>query len=184
MIIIFLYSIAALSIILGFVALLTQKIYIDKDTKQKIDFSIPLFGKIKTNYPALIFTILGFWLIYYVTDKCYPPKQINWVLEGYLISEDSIKFDEGTLYVHPSNIVNSISENPGTKGKFRIDLRVDENKSIEEAVEYISYDHDTGGSVRIDLKDELDKYNHGDMSSMINGKSSSSLNFKELMLVK
>ena len=182
MIIIFLYSIAALSIILGFVALLTQRIYIDKDTKQKIDFSIPFFGRIKTNYPALVFTILGFWLIYYVTDKCYPPKQIDWILEGYLISENSINFDDGTLHIHPSNIETYVSENKGIKGKFCIDIWVDENKSIDEAVEYISYDHDTGGSIKIILADELNKYNHGDMSSMINGRSSSSLDFKELML--
>ena len=184
MIILFLYSIAALSIILGFVALLTQKIYIDKDTKQKIDFTIPFFGKIKTNYPALIFTILGFWLIYYVTDKSYPPSQINWVLEGYFVCQDSIKFDDETIYVHPSNIVSSLPENPNTKGKFRIDIRIDEDKSIEDVIEYFSYDHNLGGNIRVNLENELDKFNEGDVSSLIKERSTSSLNFKDLQLIR
>lgn len=57
---IYLYSLSGLSIILGFIALLKQRTYIDADTKQPTEIEVPIFGKLKSNYPALIFVFLGF----------------------------------------------------------------------------------------------------------------------------
>jgi len=37
-----------------------QKIYIDRETKQVTEIDIPLFGKLKTNVPALVLFALGF----------------------------------------------------------------------------------------------------------------------------
>ena len=65
MMIIILYAIAALSIILGFIALIKQKVYLDKDTKKQTELEIPILGKLKTNYPSLVFVFLGFFLVYY-----------------------------------------------------------------------------------------------------------------------
>ena len=71
------YGISTLTIILGFIALLTQKIYIDTDTKQLTQIDIPMVGKMKTNYPALIFLFLGIFLAVYAFSRSFPHKKMS-----------------------------------------------------------------------------------------------------------
>ena len=70
--------ISIIGIILGFVALITQKIYINPETSEATEVEIPFIGKIKTNYPALVFAFLGFGLAFYVFNKAYPPLPTVW----------------------------------------------------------------------------------------------------------
>ena len=60
------YFLAAILIILGFIALLRQKTYIDSKTKQPTEIEITKLGKFKSNYPALAFVVLGFVLAFFV----------------------------------------------------------------------------------------------------------------------
>jgi hypothetical protein len=53
------YGFAVLLAVLGLVALLKQKTYLDSKTGQPTQIEIPLIGKMKTNYPALIFVFLA-----------------------------------------------------------------------------------------------------------------------------
>ena len=48
-------GISILLIILGFIALLKQKTYIDSKTQQPTKIKLPFFGEMITNFPALIF---------------------------------------------------------------------------------------------------------------------------------
>ena len=58
----FIFSITC--VVLGFVALLKQKVYIDSSTNQPTEVSLPIIGKLKTNYPALLFVLVGFVAMY------------------------------------------------------------------------------------------------------------------------
>ena len=68
------YAISGMSIVLGFIALLTQRIYVDTNTQKTIQMEIPILGKMKTNYPALAFVFLGFVLALVAVNKT--PEQI------------------------------------------------------------------------------------------------------------
>src|SRR5207248_1160733 len=74
------FGIAILSIILGFIALLSQKIYLDPATNQPAEVEVPLLGKIKTNYPALVFVFLGAVLAFGTFQKAFPPAKEEWTL--------------------------------------------------------------------------------------------------------
>ena len=60
-----------LSILMGFIALLAQKIYM-KNNNEVSEIEIPLIGKMKFNYPALIFVFIGVVLIFYSTQVLFP----------------------------------------------------------------------------------------------------------------
>ena len=53
------YLLAGLCFVLGFVALLKQKTYIDSQTNQPTEIELPFVGKLTTNYPALGFVFIG-----------------------------------------------------------------------------------------------------------------------------
>jgi len=49
--------------ILGFIALLSSRIYIDQPSNSTGEVEVPFLGKPKGNYPALVFVLLGpLWL--------------------------------------------------------------------------------------------------------------------------
>ena len=52
-------AIAVLLIVLGFVALLKQKLYVDSETGQVTEVEVPLLGKLRTNAPAIAFVVFG-----------------------------------------------------------------------------------------------------------------------------
>ena len=83
------YGISVLSIILGFVALLTQKVYIDRERNMPTQVEVPLFGKLKTNYPALIFVFLGFLMAYVAFDRSRELPKRDWLITGSFVSDDS-----------------------------------------------------------------------------------------------
>ena len=82
------FSLSFLSVALGFVALLAQRTYLDKETQKPVEIEIPVFGKMKSNYPALLFVFLGFALAFYAFDKSYPPPKVEWVVTGALKAQD------------------------------------------------------------------------------------------------
>lgn len=150
----FVFSVAALSIILGFIALLTQKIYIDPDTKQPTtEIEIPFLGKLRTNIPALVFVFLGIFLAAFSFNKAFPVKTVDWNLIGQFrnVGDQQIDWTEGTLSLIPKSITPEVS----SQGKFLIDVKVDEGKTIEDAFECIMYSHAIG-SAEIFLKKEYE----------------------------
>ena len=47
-------ALGALCVLLGFVALLSSKIYIDDKTNAPTEVELPIIGKLKSNCPALL----------------------------------------------------------------------------------------------------------------------------------
>jgi len=155
-IVILVFSLAALSIILGFIALLTQKIYIDSETKQTAtEIEIPFLGKLRTNIPALGFVFLGIFLAAFAFNKASPVKKVEWNLKGQFrnVGDQQIDWTEGTLSLIPKTIKPEVSN----QGIFYIDVDIDEGKTIEDAFECIMYSN-TIGSVEIFLKNEYEAY--------------------------
>lgn len=158
-----LLSISFLSIVMGFVALLTQRIYLDASTQEKTEIELPLFGKMKTNYPALIFVFLGFALSFYVFDKCYPPQKEPWELSGQFISPGrAIDWETGSLSIFPSDYDIDIDE----KGFFMIKTQLDEGVDIEAVVQSFMYSH-KNASIEVFPLEEYRKYTTGAETSLI-----------------
>ena len=96
-----LYGISALCIVLGFIALLKQRLYIDERTQEPTAVELPLFGKLKTNYPALVFVFLGAGLAFYAIHESPPTEP--WTLTGSLTNPSGkhVKWTDGTLTLIP-----------------------------------------------------------------------------------
>lgn len=149
----FMYGIAILAIILGFIALLTQKVYIDSATNQPTEVEIPLFGKIKTNIPALVFVFLGFATAIFAFNKSSMHKT-PWRIDGVLTAtNEKIDWEKGTLTVLPSEFESKLSKN----GHFTITMSIEDGKTFEEAVGLIDYSHEKG-SIRIKPPKEYEAF--------------------------
>lgn len=150
------YSISGLSIILGFFALLKQKTYIDPDTNQPTEVEIPIFGKLKSNYPALVFVFLGIGLAFISFNTLHPPKKVDWEIKGSFTKEDDqdIVYANGQLKLIPAPLASEIGEG----GIFEIKMKIEEGKTFEDIIQCIDFTYDTIGNASIITKDELKAY--------------------------
>lgn len=154
------YAIALLLIVLGFVALLTQRTYVDPATAQPIEVDIPLIGKMKANYPALVFVFLGCGIALYTLVHSLPPRKMSWDIRGNLMSENPIDWSKGILTLTPTDVEQpSVNAN----GAFEIGAYIEEGKDLEEVFETLTYTHDKASAV-IYLGDELKSYEAGKTS--------------------
>lgn len=149
------YGISSLLIILGFIALLTQKIYIDRETNQPTEIEIPFLGKLKTNVPAIVFVFLGFGLAFITFDKSFPPKQVDWNIKGSFENLENMDIDwtNGKVALIPTNMSGGVSD----KGTFTITVKIDDGKTLEEVFEFIDFSHDNA-STQINLRKEYENY--------------------------
>jgi hypothetical protein len=151
-----LFGIAVLSIILGFVALLSQKIYLDATTKQPTEVDIPFLGKLKSNYPALVFVFLGAALAFYAFQKSFPPPNEEWTLKGRFTPPEGKTVDTTgtlTLFQDPVVVRNTIDAH----GRFEITVNIPKGKSVEEDFETLNYTY-SDGSAQIDLRKEYNAF--------------------------
>ncbi len=167
-------SLGILSIVLGFVALLTQKIYLDAKTQKMISLNVPILGKMKTNYPALVFVVLGFGLSFYVLEKAFtispqpqqPPERhkIEWTITGSF--EDPGINDwrtRGELSFVPPGMRQVITDHGG----FKISLDLDEGKTFEDQIQTITFTHPDRPDTVIYPRDEYAAYMKNDPSSKL-----------------
>jgi hypothetical protein len=169
--ILIIYGISALAIILGFIALLTQKIYMDAKTQKATQIKIPIVGRMRTNYPALVFVFVGFALSVIAANKTpeeievykAPPKK-EWKVTGSfkIRDEENIDYGTGTLAVFPSDFEIEVNKN----GRFNIIAKIEEGKTFEEEIERMDYTH-TRGSIEIIPKDEYTRYKKQDPASYL-----------------
>lgn len=146
------FGLSALSLVFGFIALLAQKTYIDTNSQQQTEIEVPILGKMKTNFPALVFVFLGIGLplvaLHYL-------KPVTWTISGkftYNGGED-IAWQDGTLAVSPASFKAKVEPD----GRFTIEADIEEGKTFEEAVKIIDYSHPRG-SIQIIPKKELRNY--------------------------
>ena len=140
-------SISGGAVLLGFFALLTQKIYIDPDTNQPIDISIPLIGKLKTNYPALVFVLGGLFLAWSTYEKSTIETQ-KWYITGKLKvnpTTDSpnvqsklveMGWNNGQILPTPMPISDLVVEKNGI---FKFTIDIPKSMSFEEAIQTLQF---------------------------------------------
>lgn len=176
-----LYGISLVCIVLGFTALLKQKTYIDSETKEPTEVELPILGKMKTNYPSLIFLAMGIFLAAFVFNKSYSPtKRMNdWVITGRLVdtthSIDNFSF--GELKIIPKDVEDKISPN----GTFEIRMQLEEGHEFEDEVENITYTN-KNFSVYLQPSEEKKKKDKNDNSSMLDRYTKRTRTYKPVIL--
>lgn len=78
----FLLALAALALVLGFVALLRQKTYLDPNTKTPMEIEVPIFGRMKANVPALAFVFFAALFAFLAAQLSEKPGIEQWSLRG------------------------------------------------------------------------------------------------------
>lgn len=158
------FAISLILIVLGFVALLTEKIYLDPATRKPIAVELPLVGKLKSNYPAHVFVFLGFALAFYTFSKSYERPKKEWIVRGSFKSPSNQRIDwsRGTITLIPSDLSMSISE----KGSFEIRAHIEEGKKLEDVYRDLDFSIPQG-STQIPLKTEFRKYEKGEASRIV-----------------
>lgn len=188
----FVYVIAAMSITFGFIALLRQRTYIIQDPENpedsKTEIEVPFLNKLvrlKTNYPSLVFVLVGFILTWMAASRatesspCRPAPKKTWQISGTLkqSGDDSIRWQQGTLAIHPVDVELSVNES----GRFEIRAWIEEGKTFEEVVELIDY---TNGnfSKTIIPGEEMDKFESGDPDSLVQSATDTTRTYKPILI--
>lgn len=162
-------GIGALLIILGFAALLSQRIYLDLKTLKPVEMDVPILGKMKANYPALVFVFLGCALTMYGVNK-QRDTEVTWQIDGTIeATTEGLNWQEGRLAVFPSKVETEI--NPDT-GKFKIRLTIEKGKTLEDVIERIDYSHPSG-SVNFLPKKEFELHQKNQPSIVMNATNTS-----------
>ncbi|HVM47348.1 MAG TPA: hypothetical protein VMU04_04940 [Candidatus Acidoferrum sp.] len=174
------FSLAGLLIVLGFVALLKQKTYLDSATLQPVEVELPVIGKVKSNYPAIIFVLLGFVLAYVAFQRSFPPRKVEWRVEGRLTNTNpapgGVSWNEGSLTLTPSELEHHIN----SQGAYTITALIAEGTKLEDVYETLDYSNPQG-STHIDLRRELKNYTQG-KPSLISGLTDHTRTFKNVDL--
>lgn len=173
-----LYGISLVAIVLGFIALLKQKTYIDSKTNKVTEVSLPIFGKMKTNYPSLLFLATGISLAFFVFSKSYD-KTVEWKISGRFVDPNNqvTDFSVGDLTVVPGHIESRVTR----EGKFEIKLKIKDGVDFEDAVESIDYSC-MNFSANILPKDEQEKKKKKDGSCLLNSQTATTRNYKPVSL--
>lgn len=172
---------AILSVVLGFIALLSQRIYLDPKTMKPTEVEVPILGKMKSNYPSLVFVFLGFALIFYMVYSLSKAEPVTWQVSGVFLSDNpDIKWSPSNLSVFPCGITPKVDKDTG---KFSIMLGIKKGEMFEEKYQGITYT-DKFESITIIPSDELAKYNNQDPSSLLDKKTENMRLYKPLKLIK
>ena len=171
-----LYSGALLLFVLGFIALLKHKIYVDSRTKEPMEIELPFFGKMKTNYPALAFVFAGLILAGYTyklsneetmkrdqyahdeeMKKLEKPKIVDWEIRGqFKLPEGDkrkINWENGTMLLSPA-VLPEIKPD----GVFKISgVKIEQGKRLEDQYSWLDFSS-PWGSYQVELQNEYDKY--------------------------
>lgn len=158
-------AIGILLILLGWVALLAQRIYIDPRTNAASEIEVPILGKMKANYPALVFVFLGCVVIALGFTQYKGGVRTNrWLIDGSIISDTKGRnWQRGHLAVFPASTKMGID--PETAA-FSIELDIEEPKTFEDVIERIQYTH-PDGNMLLYPKIELDLKSSGKQSKLL-----------------
>jgi hypothetical protein len=150
---------SALTIVLGFAALLCGRIYVtDGNTGQSTEVDLPLVGKMKTNYPALVFVLVGAMLAIYTLKQHYQliSQTVAWNIKGTLTQPGhnitDWRYGEIKLVDLGPNV--QIKED----GEYEIDVQLPASETFESAVQQIYYTTRNNGSALLVPSDALGLY--------------------------
>ena len=160
---------SALSFALGFVALLCTKIYVfDKGTNQATEVQMPLIGKMKTNYPALVFVAVGAVLAADALKQHYQfvsqQQPVLWNIKGRLQqpAHDIKDWRWGELRLIALGPNVQIKQN----GEYEINVQIPAGKTFESAVQQIYYTA-RNGSALVVPSDELKTFTQNRPKSLL-----------------
>jgi hypothetical protein len=133
-------------VVMGFFALLKQKLYIDSKTNKATEVSLPIVGKMKTNYPALVFVLVGFASMYPIYSFKQPDidAKDDYLVKGRIeISQPSTTgenrgsaaspdFSTSIIMPFPSDVIDSQVESDGT---FSMTIKVPKGRTFEDYVQ-------------------------------------------------
>ena len=151
-----LFGVAFVLIVLGFVALLMQRTYLDAKTRKPVEIKLPVLGKLKANYPALVFVFLGAFLAHVAFANSFPPRRVEWTLTGSLKHPANKKVDWPRGH-DLALVPNVVKERVGDNGEFELVAVIDEGKRIEDVFELLVFNHPEG-SVRVPLRDQYEAF--------------------------
>lgn len=163
-------GISVLLIVLGFIALLKQKLYIDRKTKEVMtEIELPLIGKLRTNAPALGFIIFAVVLAYTASqqgmkleEKRLEEKRLEkegaeqWTVSGKvefpkasgelaLINEACKTNQYMCFHLDKGYLdidpVNVQHPDVADTGRFDLAIRVPNGRSFEQEIRRITYSH-------------------------------------------
>ena len=129
-------ALSIISVILGFIALVKQKTYIDQETLNPTEVEVPLFGKLKTNYPSLAFVFLGFALAFYIVSSCQNMTDM-WQIKGRFISDNpNQEWSPACLNLEPRPVKEEIDR---LTGEFDFTLEIPSGEKFEDVYSVIGY---------------------------------------------
>lgn len=134
-----LYGLSTLIVLLGGVSLVLQKVYkVDSATGEKTIVEIPVFGKLSTNYPAIVFVFIGAALATYTLNKTWETDD-HWVVSGsfHTPNAEIINWERGNLRISPKKYHMSVSPD----GTFEIQGEIRKGRDFEEEVKQITYEN-------------------------------------------
>jgi len=138
------YIFSLIALVLGFIALVTQKAYIDSASGQVTEIEVPALGKLKTNIPALVFVVgsIGLATLAYFRDsRHFEP----WTIEGTfqpidetspLTGNELDNLHKGIIGFQPSRLVEPPSIRDAT---FRFQYEIPEGEEFEDEIDTIQY---------------------------------------------
>jgi hypothetical protein len=167
---IYMYAISSLSIVLGFFALIKQKTYIDADTKQPTEVEVPILGKLKTNYPALVFVFLGFAASIFAFNKSYDVGTDIYYIHGTFHPDSTcagrkVDYRNAQFTWEPRNVGVPAFDLQGRS--FVVEVKVRKGKSFEDDIDAISIDLDSGFASRIDTRAQFKSLQRGEKDKML-----------------
>jgi len=182
-----LLGIGALTIVLGFVALLRQKTYIDANNSST-EVEVPFFGRMKTNLPALLFVFIGAVLV------SVPAFRSGAEIKWWEIRGPAVQLDDGTeikkedwhnfkIKLVPRNFNDVGVFDTQNKGRFVVRVPLIEGVAFEKAVTEIIFelDGETYLTCSLFTDEELKAYHTDKRSSAI---SSAGEGYREFRTIK
>lgn len=138
---------AALALLFGFVALLKQKSYVDTKSRKVTAVEVPFFGKLRTNYPALVFVFVGGIFGYLSSKTSIQTSKDYWTatkpmtVDGQLKSDTNIADWSSTeITVIPSSLqFQSVTP----QGHFRVELQIPQWQPFNKYLAAVSFQYQT-----------------------------------------
>ena len=179
--------------VLGFIALLKQKTYIDPATNAPTEVEISNFGKMKTNYPALVFVLCGFILAVYTLNAYMDEGKSLREKEAQIRKEEAEKRKEMAAEKPELWTITGTIKNPALtqvedfgmfgvelvrspvsvlmepNGRYTINVELKPGENFEDRFSEIRFTSDDGRYefLPIYLKNEMSKKKKSDASKLL-----------------
>lgn len=166
--------IAVISLVLGFIALLKQKLYLDPQTGEttESEIEIPVIGRLKTKYPALIIVFLGIVLTYLSFQKSIEIEQSpnEWIISGSFKEPEGdaspIKWSAYNFSTLPTDIQHHVSDK---SANFSITVPVKKGKKFEEVYKQLNFEWNSYSKwAQISIAQDLENFHNGKDSDIKN----------------